>query len=723
MQMRLKDIKIGNRLNIILSIAFIVVIGGLGFYTINMQKSRIQKNTDTRMMEQANDLAEFIEVQIRNNQKKVNYFLNMAQDIFYNEGELEVSDSNPITMQAKNQNTDATKQVNVPVWRWANQRVHKNYTFVDKIKKLTNATATIFQKIPGGYLRISTNVKKENGKRAVGTYIPNDSPVIRKIEKGQTYTGRAYVVNAWYLTAYEPIRIDGEIRGMLYVGVKEKNMEELRQIIYEKTYYENGYPYLFDSEGNVIIHPDDKTEGINIENEDFYKKMVNDPDGEGKIRYMWEGKAKYQYYKYIDAIDSYVTTTIYEEDFLGIINQTRNALLVAILIGIALFISINTYVSRTITKALKRGVAFAKRIANGDLTTKLEIDQKDEIGDLADALNSMATKLQKVVENVKSSSNFISSASQQISSSSQQLSQGSSEQASSVEEASSSMEEMATNIQQNSDNANKTEAIASEAAKEMKKIGDASDKSLTSVKQIANKITIINDIASKTDLLAVNASIEAAKAGEYGNGFAVVADEIRKLADRSLAAADEIVELANSSVEVTEEAGELLRKQIPEIEKISNLIQDINAASQEQNSGATQVNKAIQQLNQISQQNASSSEELATSAEEMASQAEHLDETTGFFTIAKEDKQVNKQDNQTPKMDTSKISSQQSTGKQAVKEQDKTYLYDKNTQNAASKYNQHSQETRDSQNNTINESSGYNIDLGETDKDDNFEKY
>ena len=304
-------------------------------------------------------------------------------------------------------------------------------------------------------------------------------------------------------------------------------------------------------------------------------------------------------------------------------------LAVALIIGVAVAI----YLTRSITRPIFKGVEFSKTMAQGDFTKELDIDQKDEIGQLADAMNGMVRKLREIVTEVQSASDNVASGSQELSASSENLSQGATEQAASVEEVSSSMEEMTSNIRQNADNAQQTEKIALQAAQDAEKGGEAVQGTVSAMKEIAEKISIIEEIARQTNLLALNAAIEAARAGEHGKGFAVVAAEVRKLAERSGQAAGEISELSANSVEIAEQAGEMLKKIVPDIQKTAELIQEISAASNEQNSGAEQINKAVQQLDQVIQQNASASEEMASTSEELSSQAEQLQQTMGFFKI------------------------------------------------------------------------------------------
>ncbi|SDE62134.1 HAMP domain-containing methyl-accepting chemotaxis protein, partial [Desulfuromonas thiophila] len=306
------------------------------------------------------------------------------------------------------------------------------------------------------------------------------------------------------------------------------------------------------------------------------------------------------------------------------LGRASTIMLVGLAVALLLGIVVAVLITRAITGPVLQGVDFARALAEGDLTRKLAIEQRDEVGQLAAALNNMVEQLQQVVADVRSASDNVAAGSQQLSASSEEMSQGATEQAAAAEEASSSMEQMAANIRQNADNALQTEKIAIKSAEDARNGGAAVAQTVQAMKNIAEKISIIEEIARQTNLLALNAAIEAARAGEHGKGFAVVASEVRKLAERSQSAAAEISDLSSSSVEVAEKAGAMLSQMVPDIQRTAELVQEIAAASKEQDTGAEQVNKAIQQLDQVIQQNASASEEMASTSEELSSQAEQL---------------------------------------------------------------------------------------------------
>ena len=335
----------------------------------------------------------------------------------------------------------------------------------------------------------------------------------------------------------------------------------------------------------------------------------------------------------IEIIDVSGEHVLTDEHLVSQAKTTNYGVILIVIISTIITIIFVLIMTKGLVNPLKKGVDFSKKLADGDLTVKIDVHQKDEIGLLAHSMEEMSEKLKEVVIAIIANSENIASASNKLSQSSQEVSQGASEQAASVEQISSSMEEMGANIHQNSENAKLTEKIAIKAYEEIIKSNNNVNLTVEAMKKIADKISIITDIAFQTNILALNAAVEAARAGEHGKGFAVVASEVRKLAERSQIAANEINTLSKTSVEIAVKSGEMLNAIVPDIQKTSKLVQEISAASSEQSTGTEQINKAINQLNHVTQQNASSSEEMATSSEELSSQAEQLKDVITFFKI------------------------------------------------------------------------------------------
>lgn len=345
-----------------------------------------------------------------------------------------------------------------------------------------------------------------------------------------------------------------------------------------------------------------------------------------------------------------IITEIDEDEIMEPKSNLINTILIICAIIAIIMMPVLYFIGQSLSRPLKKEVEYAKKLANGELDATIDINQKDEIGVLADALRTIAQSTKRVITSVINATNNLADASFQLSASSQNLSSGASEQASSIEEVSASMEEMTSNIQQNADNANQTEKITNAVSTQVSEGSNIVLSSVESMEKIADKISIISDIAFQTNILALNASVEAARAGEYGKGFGVVASEVGKLADKTKLAASEINEISKASVEIAGKTKDLMGKLVPSIQNSSMLVQEISAASKEQRDAADQINNAIQILNDVSQQNAASAEEMATNSEELSSQAEQLVSVISHFKIVGLNENKRKKSSSTPKL-------------------------------------------------------------------------
>ena len=345
-----------------------------------------------------------------------------------------------------------------------------------------------------------------------------------------------------------------------------------------------------------------------------------------------------------------IITEIDEDEIMEPKSNLINTILIICAIIAIIMMPVLYFIGQSLSRPLKKEVEYAKKLANGELDATIDINQRDEIGVLADALRTIAQSTKRVITSVINATNNLADASFQLSASSQNLSSGASEQASSIEEVSASMEEMTSNIQQNADNANQTEKITNAVSTQVSEGSNIVLSSVESMEKIADKISIISDIAFQTNILALNASVEAARAGEYGKGFGVVASEVGKLADKTKLAASEINEISKASVEIAGKTKDLMGKLVPSIQNSSMLVQEISAASKEQRDAADQINNAIQILNDVSQQNAASAEEMATNSEELSSQAEQLVSVISHFKIVGLNENKRKKSSSTPKL-------------------------------------------------------------------------
>jgi methyl-accepting chemotaxis protein len=304
-------------------------------------------------------------------------------------------------------------------------------------------------------------------------------------------------------------------------------------------------------------------------------------------------------------------------------------------------------ITRSVTRPLSIAVASAARMAESDLSQTIDSRRRDELGDMLRMLGRMQANLRGVVAKMQSATDSINTASTEIASGNHDLSNRTEQTASNLQQTAASMEEITATVNQSAESARQANQMASSAADVAQRgglvvgnvVATMSDISASS-KKIADIIGVIDSIAFQTNILALNAAVEAARAGEQGRGFAVVASEVRSLAGRSAEAAREIKGLIGASVEKVDagsrlvaDAGQTMTEIVSSVQRVTDIIGEITAASSEQSDGIGQVNQAVSQLDQMTQQNAALVEQSAAAAESLREQAASLASVVGTFRL------------------------------------------------------------------------------------------
>jgi len=468
---------------------------------------------------------------------------------------------------------------------------------------------------------------------------------------------RGEIETAYALTAYYQ---DLAVKGTLPVDeAKHRALDAIRAM----RFGDGNYFFIFNTDLHMLMQPikpemegSDLSGNTDPEGKHLFVEIANvvKGDGAGFVPYMWPkpGKKdpvpKISYSKlfapwgwiigsgvYVDSVD-----VVFWERF---VNFALGAL---VLTGI--LVAISWVIARSITRPLNQAVRVAKTVAAGDLTSRIDAQQRnDETGQLLQALREMNESLVRIVGEVRHGADTIANATGEIATGNMDLSARTESQAGALEETASSMEELTSTVKQNADNARQANQLAKTASDVATQGGvvvaqvvDTMGSINESSHKIVDIISVIDSISFQTNILALNAAVEAARAGEQGRGFAVVAAEVRTLAQRSAAAAKEIKVLIDNSVEKVElgsklvdQAGSTMTNVVDSIRRVTDIMSEITAASQEQSQGIEQVNGAIMEMDDVTQQNAALVEEAAAAAGALQEQAANLNQVVSVFKL------------------------------------------------------------------------------------------
>ena len=500
---------------------------------------------------------------------------------------------------------------------------------VDEIAGQSGCAVTVFQKMndAGDMLRVATTVQSE-GRRAIGTYIPartpdgQRNPVVAAILGGQRYTGRAFVVDAWYLTAYAPLTDrNGQLLGMVFVGIKEQSVASLRQQIIATKVGTTGYTFVLDSNGNYIVSQNGARDGQNVsDTKDADGRLVireiiaagkAAPSGQtAEIAYSWKNpndpapRKKIARVAYFPAWDWVIGAGSYEDEFmaapvkLGAIGRAGTRHILLVLLGTTL-----------VAALFWLGTARA-----------------------------LSVQLIRIADSLKAGSAQVLSAAGMIADAGQQVADGASSQAAALSSTAQSLQGMTTRGTEVAQLTNGADALmkqniekTGQSLRAIVEMTQAMNRIVAESGEMGKIIKTIDEIAFQTNILAHNAAGEAARAGEAGAGFAIVAEEVRNLAGRAAEAARTTQVKLDANIGLIRQAGSGIQGVNDNFEAIvetatviGEKVQSITTASEHLSKEIGTISDSTGRLESVVQGNAANAEESASAAEELSAQAHEI---------------------------------------------------------------------------------------------------